>query len=85
MPKSVFTPAYAAVLSRLTELRKQQGMSQVELARRLAKPQQFVSSIETGERRLDIVEFCAIARALDLDPVGVFAEIVQGFPKRFSI
>lgn len=52
----------------LVSTRKSAGVTQVELAKRLGKAQPFISEIETLERRLDILEFCKIARALDQDP-----------------
>ena len=42
MPQSVFSDAYAAVVDHLVALRKQKGVSQVELARRLGRTQQLV-------------------------------------------
>ena len=66
MPKSQFTPAYAAFVKVLTAARKDAGVTQVELAERLGKPQPFVSSIENGVRRVDLIEFYAIARALNV-------------------
>ena len=64
MPKSVFTDAYASLLGTLIQLRIEKGVSQVELARRLGKTQQFISKVEQGVRRIDMVEFYAIAKAL---------------------
>jgi transcriptional regulator with XRE-family HTH domain len=49
------------------------GMTQQALARRLKKPQSFVAKYEGGERRLDVVEFIRIARALDADPLKLLA------------
>jgi transcriptional regulator with XRE-family HTH domain len=66
MPRSVFTEPYRSFLATLVALRSEQGVSQVELARRLGKPQQFVSRYELGVRRLDLVEFYVIARALEV-------------------
>jgi transcriptional regulator with XRE-family HTH domain len=40
----------------------------VEVARRLGKPQSYVSKYESGERRLDVVEFMDVAHALEIDP-----------------
>lgn len=85
MPRSVFTDAYASLLDTLVELRKQRGLTQVELARRLGKPQPFVSYIERGERRIDVIEFYAIARALDADPIKVFSSLVKKLPKTVEI
>jgi transcriptional regulator with XRE-family HTH domain len=85
MPKSVFTDAYASLLETVVEARKALGVSQVELARRLGKTQPFVSYFERGERRIDVIEFYAIMRALEVDPVHVFAELVQRLPERVEI
>ena len=85
MPKSVFTDAYASLLETLVSLRKKKGITQVELSRRLGKPQPFVSYIERGERRIDVIEFYAIAKALGADPVEVFAGLVRRLPKRVDI
>ena len=85
MPKSVFTDAYASAVEILTALRKQSGVSQVELARRLGKPQQFISSVERSERRLDVVEYYAFVRALGGDPEAVFGELLRRLPNKVDI
>lgn len=85
MTKSVFTGAYASLLKTLISLRKKRGVTQVELSERLGKPQPFISYIERGERRVDVVEFYAIVTALGDDPVQVFSGLVKKFPKRVDI
>lgn len=55
-------------------------MSQIELAGRLGRPQPFVSNIERGERRVDVVEFCAIAEALRTDPLTILAALLKETP-----
>lgn len=85
MPKSVFTDAYASMLEILVALRKKQGLTQVELSKRLGKPQPFVSYVERGIRRIDVIEFYAITRALGADPVEVFEQITRSLPKRVQI
>ena len=85
MPKSAFTDAYAAVIASLRTLRLERGVSQVELARRLGRPQQFVSYFETGIRRIDLVEFVVIVRALGGDPATLIAELLAAIPGDLSI
>jgi DNA-binding transcriptional regulator YiaG len=57
-------------------VRKAAGLTQHALARLLKKPQSFVARYEGGERRLDVVEFVAIARALNADPLKLMADFV---------
>ena len=61
------------LIDRLVAARKAAGLTQVVLAGKLAKPQHFVSRYEVGDRRLDIVEYVYVARALDVDPVAEVA------------
>ena len=56
MSRSAHTDAYATVVAALVDARKAAGVTQVVLAARLSKPQSFVSKIERGERRVDVLE-----------------------------
>jgi transcriptional regulator with XRE-family HTH domain len=60
---------------RLEALRKTAGLTQTELAKRLKKPQSFVSSFESGQRRVDLLEFANIVAALGGNPKTVSAAI----------
>ena len=62
----VISPDYRAAISALKDARTELGISQRELARRLGKPPSFVNKIEQVERRLDFLEFIAIAEAMGL-------------------
>jgi len=66
MQKSLFNKDYRLFLSLLKRAREHAGLTQGQLARRLAKTQTFVSKCERGERRLDIVEVRAWCKALDI-------------------
>jgi transcriptional regulator with XRE-family HTH domain len=61
--------------------RKESGFTQQQLADRLDKPQSFVSKYERGERRLDVVEFLWVAKAIGIDPCSLLKDIyseIQG-------
>lgn len=58
-------------------MRKAAEITQVELAERLGKPQSFVSKVERGERRLDVIEFCQFADALGRDPAELLARFTK--------
>lgn len=77
MTQSVFTARYDQFRHLLIEARKYAGVTQVELASRLSRPQSFVSKFERGERRLDVIEFLDIAEALGIDPSEFFSKVAQ--------
>ena len=84
MAKSAFTEAHRILVSALAQTRRDMGVQQVELAAQLGKDQSYISNIERGQRRVDVIEFCEIARALKIDPVDWFARIVRDFPSDFE-
>lgn len=49
------------------------GLNQVDVAKRLRKPQSFVSKFETGERRIDPVELRHLARIYG-KPINFFID-----------
>lgn len=77
MTKSVFTDRYKLFLNLLVQERKDRGITQVSLAKRLNKPQSYVSKYENGERRLDVVEFLDIAACLELDAAAFIQKLTR--------
>lgn len=59
-------------------------MSQRDLAAALGKPPSWIAKVEQGERRLDLIEFIAIAWALGVDEGGLFRRVVGSLPKRLD-
>jgi len=78
--KSVHSPTQAAFCALMVKARKAAGLTQHELALRLKQPQSFVAKYEGGERRIDVVEFIAISRALRADPLNLFRDFLTGKP-----
>ena len=72
--KSIFTKEYAALMEVLARARKAQDLSQQAVAERLGKPQSFVSKYESSERRLDVIEFFAVAKALGCQPLELLRQ-----------
>lgn len=85
MPRSQFSDAYRALVLLLIEEREAAGITQAKLSERLKKPQPFISKIETGVRRVDVVEFFAIARAIGVDPIELLTKLNARLPKRLEI
>lgn len=67
MVKSLHSRQYTIFRELLTQAREDVGMTQVQVATKLGKPQSYVSKYESGDRRLDITEFVQIADLLSLD------------------
>ena len=69
MPRSwVGSPDYRAAIEAIKAARTALNITQRELARRLGKPPSFVNKIELLERRIDVLEFIMVARALEIEP-----------------
>ena len=75
MTRSAFTRKYARFRRLLADARRAAGLTQVELAKKLGRPQSFISKVEQGERRLDVIEFLEVARALKVDPLRIIADV----------
>jgi transcriptional regulator with XRE-family HTH domain len=85
MPKSQFSDSYRVFLGVLIVARKEAGLTQAELAERIGKKQTFISIIETGVRRLDLLEFCALAKAMKHDPEIVFGRVLEALPDDLDV
>lgn len=60
--KSIYSNEYDVVTKRLREARESLGLTQSEVSAKLQKPQSYISKIERGERRIDIVELAKVAK-----------------------
>ena len=79
--KSLRSPEHQHLIQLLVAARAKAGLTQQELADRLGRPQSFVAKYETGERRLDVMEFIFISRELGLDPARAVREIGATYQK----
>jgi len=77
MEKTIYTDEYAAVLALLRETRRAAGLTQIDLAERLGLSQSFVSKVERGDRRLDVIQLRTICRILDTTLVA-FVQRLEG-------
>ncbi|MBD2183109.1 helix-turn-helix transcriptional regulator [Planktothrix sp. FACHB-1355] len=75
--KSIFSPEYDIFRQRMIAARKEAKLTQAKLAKSLNKPQSFVAKYENGERRLDVIEFLVVTRAIGIDPCEIIREIEQ--------
>lgn len=64
--KTIYRVDYRKLVERLRDRREELGLSQSEVARALGWPQQRLSAVEAGARRLDVLEFFQLTSALGL-------------------
>ncbi len=77
MAKSVFTDSYRQLLTILIDARKAKNLTQQVLAEHLGKPQSYVSKYESAERRLDVIEFLDVTKAIGIDPLPIIRELMS--------
>ena len=73
MAKTIRSSGHEALREALIAARKTAGLTREQLAKRLKQHQSFVARVESGERRIDVVELIVLARALGADTVGLLA------------
>jgi transcriptional regulator with XRE-family HTH domain len=67
MAKSIHSKEYAYFVERLRKAREEAGLTQVEVAKKLKRPQSHISNIETGQQRVDVVELQRFAKMYEKD------------------
>ncbi len=75
--KTLTTKRHAALIDLLVTAREKAGLTQTELADRLGEYQSFVARLESGQRRIDVVELMTIAEALGQNPARIIEKLKQ--------
>ena len=75
MAKSIHTKTYGQFVELLRRERVNAGLTQQDVADRLGKPQSYVAKIEGAERRIDVIEFLALAKAIGVDAAAIVKEL----------
>jgi transcriptional regulator with XRE-family HTH domain len=82
MEKSTHTPEYSALRDELKRVRKIAGMTQRELAEKLGVAHSWIAKVESGERRIDLIEFCWFLAACGADARELTERMIQTIEKR---
>lgn len=67
MKKSIHTKEYAVFVERLKTARLEAGLTQVQVAKKLKRPQSHVSNVESGQQRVDVIELQRFAKLYGKD------------------
>ena len=79
--KTIYAKEYRELVDGLRQIRKDSGLTQVALAEALGWPQQRLSAVESGSRRLDVMEYFVLADKLGLSPEKALSLILNLRPK----
>ncbi len=56
MNKTIYTKSHSYMVRRLIKARKNAGLKQKEVAKKLGRTQSYISKIEAGQRRIDVIQ-----------------------------
>jgi transcriptional regulator with XRE-family HTH domain len=76
MSRGLHSPPNKKLRLLLTEARARAGLTQLQVAERVKRPQSYVSKYENGERQLDVIEFIAICAAMNVHPCSLVEQLV---------
>jgi transcriptional regulator with XRE-family HTH domain len=77
-PKAQHANTYRKLPIFLRNMREQAGMTQRSLGSKLGKPQSWIHSSEVANRRVDMMEFAAWAKACGIEPLDAFKRLLEG-------
>lgn len=75
MSRTISSPLHIALVALIVSRRHAAGLTQEVVAKRLGRHQSFVATVESGQRRIDIVELFDFGTAVGFDPVEMVAEL----------
>lgn len=81
MQKTIYSKMAHHVQAALVNMRKEAGLTQRDLAKKLEREHSFVARIEQGERRVDLVEFYLICKACGASPETAINAIYKALAK----
>jgi DNA-binding XRE family transcriptional regulator len=74
---TIRTAQHKQLVSYLAAARKRAGIRQTELAKRLGRSQTWVTRMESGGRRIDVIEFLALAELMNFNPTKIIRQLAK--------
>jgi transcriptional regulator with XRE-family HTH domain len=81
MSRTLKSPRHEALRALLVESRKKAGLTQAEVAAKLGRYQSYVATVESGQHRIDVVEFLDFAEAIGFDPRKMIKSLISTKPR----
>ena len=81
LSRTLGSSRHKALIAFVIQQRKAAGLTQVQVAKRLRRYQSYVTLLETGQRRIDVVEFIEIADAIGFDAAVALRRLYR-IPKK---
>jgi transcriptional regulator with XRE-family HTH domain len=75
MPKTVTSPLQKKLVAMLVEERTKARLRQVDLAKKMGVYQSWVTHMESGQRRIDVIELVELSRAIGFDAAGMVRKL----------
>lgn len=84
MPKTIYRPEHQDLLRLLKTYRTAAGLTQVQCSQALNRPQSFMSDVESGTRRLDVVQLRDLCAVLGITLIELVLELEKAIDARHS-
>ena len=75
MPKTLRSPRQEALRAFLVHERKKAGLTQADVSSKLGQYQSFIARIESGQRRIDVIELLDLAKAIGFKPRAILKQL----------
>jgi len=76
--KTIHNKRHRRLVEFIIDKRKQAGIRQVQLAKKLKRSQTWIARLESGDRRIDVIELIDLADAIGFDALAAVANLQQG-------
>jgi hypothetical protein len=77
MSRTLQSPRHVSLRALLVESRKTAGLSQAAVAAKLGRYQSFIANVESGQRRVDLVEFIELSEVIGFDPCKALRRVAR--------